>query len=727
MTRQRKPPGVQLKVVEAKLKDVGKSRARLEVETIEGLEISSGDVIEIAGGKKSTVAIALPIDHDESFLGVVRIDGLTRKNAGTVLNENAIIRKIECITAKSVSLTPIGTKGSMDKEFAEFVRNRLAGTPLIAGDELSVIVLGNPIAFKVQKVRPKGCVRIDGSTTITILPEAVTSKKKVQVATYEEIGGLNEEIRRLREIIELPLRHPELFQKLGVEPPNGILLYGPPGCGKTLLARALANECEANFFTMNGPEIMNKYYGETEGKLRDLFREARENSPSIIFIDEIDALAPRREEAFGDVEKRVVGQLLALMDGVSERGDVVVIGATNRPESIDPALRRPGRFDREVQVGVPNLEARLEILQIHTRGMPLASDVDLEKMAQEQYGYTGADLRALCREAALKALRRYVPDIDVESEHLPPDLIEKIQVTFKDFKEASKEIVPTAMREFFTEAPKVFWKEVGGLRDVKQTLVENIVWAIKDPSRFQKAGISPARGVMLYGPPGCGKSMLVRALATESGANLITVRGPEVLSKWLGESEKAVREIFKKAKTSSPCIIFLDELDSIAVTRSGSIQQTDRVLSQLLTEIDTMHSVGDIFVVGATNRPDLIDVSLLRPGRLELLVYVPQPDDEAREEILKIQTQTMPLSPGISFSSISSKTKGYSGADLQSIAREAAVEAMRRNSQSPLITQDDFTLALSRVKPALSADIENWFSGVQKKLKGASAPEGFIG
>ncbi len=376
---------------------------------------------------------------------------------------------------------------------------------------------------------------------------------------------------------------------------------------------------------------------------------------------------------------------------------------------------------------MPNTEARLEILQIHTRGMPLSSDVDLERMAREQYGYTGADLRALCREAALKALRRYVPDIDVESDQIPSDLIEKIQVTFKDFKEASKEIVPTAMREFFTETPKVYWNEVGGLQDVKQTLVENIVWAIKDPSRFQKAGISPARGIMLYGPPGCGKSMLVRALATESGANLITVRGPEVLSKWLGESEKAIREIFKKAKTSSPCIIFLDEFDSIAVPRSGSIQHTDRVLSQLLTEIDTISSVGDVFVVGATNRPDLIDVSLMRPGRLELLVYVTQPDDEAREEILKIQTQAMPLSPEISFSSIASKTKGYTGADLQSLAREAAIEAIRRNSQSPLITQDDFTLALLRIKPALPADIESWFSGVQKKLKGASAPEGFIG
>jgi transitional endoplasmic reticulum ATPase len=731
VARQRaKAPGIQLRVAEARQKDVGKSRARLDAETMAALNVSSGNLIEISGGRRATAAVVyldedLPSESEK--LAKVRIDGLTRKNAGTSVGENAIVRKIDCPMAKSVSLTPIGTKGSMDREFAEFVRNRLKGTPVTLGDELSVIVLGNPISFKVQKHRPKGFVKIETSTLLTILPEAAVNRRKVLVATYEEIGGLDEEIRRLREIIELPLRHPEIFQKLGVEAPNGILLYGPPGCGKTLLARALANECEANFFTMNGPEIMNKYYGETEAKLRDLFRDARENSPSIIFIDEIDALAPRREEAFGDVEKRVVGQLLALMDGVSERGDVVVIGATNRPESIDPALRRPGRFDREVQVGVPNSEARLEILQIHTRGMPLSSDVDLGRMALELYGYTGADLRALCREAGLKALRRYAPDIDAESEHLPTDLIEKLQIIPTDFREAGKEIVPTAMREFLMESPKAHWADVGGLKDSKQVLTENILWAIKDPSRFQRAGILPARGVLLYGPPGCGKSLLVRALASESGANLIMVRGPEIFSKWLGESEKAIREIFKKAKTSSPCIIFLDELDSVAVTRSGYSQQTDRVLSQLLTEIDSIGLAGDVFVFGATNRPDLIDMSLLRPGRLELPVYVRAPDEEGRSEILKIQTKTMPLSPTISFENLAALTKGYTGADLQSVAREAAIEALRRNSESPLITQGDLTYALSKIKPALTADIENWFSGVQKKLKGAPAQDGFIG
>jgi transitional endoplasmic reticulum ATPase len=726
MSKQRRAFAVQLRVAEAKQKDVGKSRAKLDPESMSELKVSQGDTLEIVG-KRSTVALAWKSDSDDEPVGAVRIDGQTRKNSGSAINEFATVRRIESTVAKSVSLVPVGTKGSMDKDFAQFVRNRLKGTPVVIGDELSVIVLGNPITFKVQKVRPKGTVRIEQNTLLTILPETVVSKNIVQTASYDEIGGLAEEIRRLREIVELPLRHPELFQKLGVEPPNGILLYGPPGCGKTLLARALANECEANFYTMNGPEIMNKYYGETEGKLRDLFKEAKENSPSIIFVDEIDALAPRREETFGDVEKRVVGQLLALMDGVADRGDVVVIGATNRPESIDPALRRPGRFDREVQVGVPNYEARQEILMIHTRGMPLSNDIEVEKMAAELYGYTGADIRALCREAAMKALRRYVPDIDVESEHLPPDLIERMQVTASDFKEASKEIIPTAMREFFTETPKLSWDEIGGLRPVKQMITENVVWAIKDLARFRKAGVSPARGLLLYGPPGCGKSMLVRALATESGANLITVRGPEVLSKWLGESEKAIREIFKKAKSSSPCIIFLDELDSIAVTRSGYTQQTDRVLSQILAEIDTAGATGDIFIVGATNRPDLVDVSLLRPGRLELLVYVPSPDEDARAEILKIQTREMPLSPSISLQAIAAQTKGYNGADLKSVCREAAIEALRRNSELPLLTQEDFVMALSRIKPIMTAEVENWFSGVQKRLKGAPAQEGFIG
>ena len=725
MSRQRKLVALQLRVAEAKLRDVGKARAKLDFGSLRDLHVSPGDVIEIVG-KRTTVATAVEADTQDETLSILRIDGQTRKNASVSLNEFVTIRKTECYDAKSVSLIPLGSKASMEKQFAEFVRNRLRGMAVVAGDELSVMVLGNPLLFRVQKVRPKGCVKIVSSTSLSMLPE-VASKKSIQPASYDEIGGLDEEIRRLREIVELPLRKPEVFQKLGVEPPNGILLYGPPGCGKTLIARALASECEANFYTINGPEIMNKYYGETEAKLRDLFKEAKDNSPSIIFIDEIDALAPRREEAFGDVEKRVVGQLLALTDGVSERGDVIVIGATNRPDSIDPALRRPGRLDREVYIGVPNPEARLEILQIHVRGMPLTSDVNLEKLASELYGYTGADIRALCREAALKALRKYIPDLDAVGEDFPPDVVERMRVSAHDIKEALKEIVPTAMREFYTESPKVVWTEIGGLESVKRSLVENVVWAIKDASRFQKMGVSPAKGILLYGPSGCGKTLLARALATESGANLISIKGPEVLSKWQGESEKAVREIFRKAKSSSPCIILLDEIDSVAMTRSNSVQQTDRVLSQLLTEIDSSGSSADVVVVGATNRPDLVDLSILRPGRLDVMIYVPPPDDRARIEIMKIHTRKMPISQDISLEEISSHAKGYSGADLQSVCREAAMEAMRRNSEFPLVTKDDFMLALSIVKPALPQDVESWFSGMQKKLKGSPANSGFIG
>ncbi|HZW58110.1 MAG TPA: CDC48 family AAA ATPase [Nitrososphaerales archaeon] len=728
MNKQKKISAVQLRVAEAKQKDVGKGRARLEVDSFKELEIETGDVVEIVG-KQTTVVTAWQSEPEDETLSILRIDGQTRKNAGVAINEFATVRKIESSVAQSVSLSPLNSKMPTDKDFAVFVRNRLKGIPVIIGDEISVVVLGNTIAFRVEKVRPKGCVKIDQTTMLTILPEMVSVNKSEQQlhASYEEIGGLGEEIRRLREIVELPLRHPEIFQKLGVEPPKGILLHGPPGCGKTLLARALANECEASFYSLNGPEIMNKYYGETEGKLRDLFKEAKENSPSIIFVDEIDALAPRREEVFGDVEKRVVAQLLALMDGVADRGDVVVIGATNRPEGIDPALRRPGRFDREVEIGVPNQDARLEILQIHTRGMPLDKDVDLEKMAREHYGYTGADIRALCREAALRALRRYIPDIDLEGEQFPPDVLEKMSVSAKDFKEASKEIIPTAMREVYTETPKVPWDQIGGLEAVKRTMVENVVWAVRNPERFEKVGVSPTRGMLLYGPPGCGKTLLAKALATETGANLILVRGPEVLSKWLGESERAIREIFKKAKSSSPCIVFLEEIDSIAVTRAGPDQNTDRVLSQLLAEIDNCGSSSDVFVLGATNRPDLIDVSLLRPGRLELLVYVPPPTEKERVDILKIHTLGMPLDSGVSIQEVASETKGYSGADLQSLCRQAALLALRRNPDSPLVTKGDFLSAIGKVRPALNVEVENWFSNVERKLKGKGTQTGFIG
>jgi len=491
-------------------------------------------------------------------------------------------------------------------------------------------------------------------------------------------------------------------------------MYGSPGCGKTLIAKALASESEANFYIVNGPEIVNKYYGETEARLRDIFKEARETSPSIIFIDEIDAIAPKREEAFGDVEKRVVAQLLALMDGMSERGNVIVLGATNRPESIDPALRRPGRFDTEIEIGVPNAEGRLEILLIHTRGMPLAQDIDIPALSKELHGYTGADIKALCREAAMKALRRYLPEIDLEQETVSPSTLGEIEIRTRDFKEGMKEIIPTAMREFYVEAAAVRWEDVGGLNDAKRTLYYNLIAAIKEPENFAKMGVKPPRGALLFGPPGCGKSLIARALSTESSANIIMVRGPEVLSKWVGESEKAVREIFRKARASSPCVVVFDELDSLARPRGeDDLSGNERVLSQLLTEMDDSGSSG-VLVIGITNRPDLIDTSLLRPGRLDLILFIGAPEERARFEIVKILTSSMPLANDVSLHDISRSTKGFSGADIGALCREAAIRAMRSNSSN--ITNSDFLSALQIIKPSITKDVEEWYASMKNKI-----------
>ncbi|HZT35208.1 MAG TPA: AAA family ATPase, partial [Nitrososphaera sp.] len=550
-------------------------------------------------------------------------------------------------------------------------------------------------------------------TKLSIMAETAQDRKPR--VTYEEIGGMKEQIKRLREIVELPMRHPEVFARLGIEPHSGILMYGPPGTGKTLIAKALASESEANFFIINGPEIMNKYYGETEARLRDIFKEAKESSPSIIFIDEIDAIAPKREEAFGDVEKRVVAQLLALMDGMQERGQVIVLGATNRPESLDPALRRPGRFDREIEIGVPNAEGRLEILQIHTRGMPLDDGINLQELASELHGYTGADIKALCREAAMKALRRYLPEIDLEGDKISPEVLEQMVITTRDFRDGIKEIVPTAMREFYVEVARVKWNEVGGLYDAKRVLHDNLITSIKEPDSFSKMGIKPPKGALLYGPSGTGKTLIAKALATESNANIIIVRGPEVLSKWVGESEKAIREIFRKAKTSSPCIVVFDELDSLARPRGQSEDGAgnERVVSQILTEMDDAGNSG-VIIVGITNRPDLIDPSLLRPGRLDLIVYIGQPDEKARFEILKIITQSMPLEGDVDLASIAQTTKNFSGADLFALCREAAVSAMQRKSAN--ISNADFMQALRAARPSITKEVEEWYESMKKNL-----------
>jgi transitional endoplasmic reticulum ATPase len=703
---------IQLRVAEAKHRDVGKRRARIDILSMDKLGIEPGEVVELIG-KRSTPVTVWPGEDHENGQHIIRIDGQTRKNVGVGLNDLLTVRKIRWKEAKSVALIPLGPSSiSIDSEFRDFVKNRLRGFPISEGDEISVGVLGNSIDFVIQRIVPRTISKIEKSTKVTIV-EATSIDRKPRV-TYDEIGGLKDQIKRLREIVELPLRHPEVFAKLGIEPHSGILMYGSPGCGKTLIAKALASESAANFYIINGPEIVNKYYGETEARLRDIFKEAKDSAPSIIFIDEIDAIAPKREEAFGDVEKRVVAQLLALMDGMSERGNVIVLGATNRPESIDPALRRPGRFDREIEIGVPNAAGRHEILGIHTRGMPLAQDIDLQELSSELNGYTGADIKALCREAAMKALRRYVPEIDSEGDKVSPDTLGVMDIRYKDFKEGMKEIIPTAMREFYVEVSRVKWEDVGGLYNAKRTLYDNLIVAIKEPETFSRMGVKTPRGALLFGPPGCGKTLIAKSLATVSSANIIVVRGPEVLSKWVGESEKAIREIFRKAKSSSPCVIVFDELDSLARPRGhDDISGNERVLSQLLTEMDDSGSAG-VIIIGITNRPDLIDTSLIRPGRLDLIVYVESPDENARFEIIKKLTAEMPLATDVNLVEAAKRTTGFSGADLVALCREAAVNAMRSKEQ--LVNNSDFEKSLQFVKPSITKDVEEWYESMRRNL-----------
>ncbi len=707
----RKDEPLQMRIGEAKQRDVGKKRARIGPEAMDYLKVTPSDVIEITG-KKSSCAIVWPADEDDKFPDIIKIDGQTRKNISAALNDIVKIKKVTTKVAKSVMLMPVNDVVTVDKEFTDFVKNRLKGLPLSQGDEISVMILGNSMDFKINKVSPKGVVKIDRSTTLNILTETSVDRK-VRV-TYEEVGGLKSEIKAMREIVELPLRHPELFTVLGIEPHSGILLYGPPGCGKTLIAKVLASESEANMYSINGPEIMNKYYGETEARLREIFKEAKDNSPSIIFIDEIDAIAPKREEAYGDVEKRVVAQLLALMDGLTDRGNVIVIGASNRPESVDPALRRPGRFDREVEISVPNEDGRLEILQIHTRGMPIADDVHLKTLSSELHGYTGADIKSLCREAAMKSIRRILPQIDLETEKIPAEVLKSMDVRLIDFYDAMHEVVPTAMREFYVERPKVWWQDVGGLESTKRALRDNLIVAMKEPQKFLDMGIKPPKGALLYGPPGCGKTLLARALATESGANMILVRGPEILSKWVGESEKAIREIFRKAKTSSPCVVIFDELDSLARFRSGEMGGVgETVLSQLVTEMEEGSS-SRVVIVGITNRPDLLDNSLLRTGRLDLILDVQPPDEKGRLEIIKILTIKMPLANDVKLQEIAVATQNYSGADLAALCREAAVKAMQNNLNK--ITSSNFADGLKKVKPSVTKEVDQWYNNIKESI-----------
>ena len=699
-----------MRIGEAKQRDVGKKRARIGPEAMDFLKITPGDIVEIMGSR-SSCAVIWPVDEDEKLPDIIRVDGQTRKNVGASINDIVKIRKVSSKIAKTISLTPVNDTVTIDKEFTDFVKNRLKGLPIVHGDEISVMILGNSMDFKITKTTPKGVVKIDRSTNLSISTET-TIDRKVRV-TYEEVGGLQGKVKAMREIVELPLKHPELFARLGIEPHSGILLYGPPGCGKTLLAKVLASESEANMFPINGPEIMNKYYGETEAKLRDIFKEAKDNSPSIIFIDEIDAIAPKREEAYGDVEKRVVAQILALMDGLNDRGNVIVLGATNRPDSVDPALRRPGRFDREFEISVPNEDGRLEILEIHSRGMPISDDVNLKELSLELHGYTGADIKSLCREAALKSIRRYLPEIDLETEKISSKVLQAMQIKLIDFYEAMQEVIPTAMREVYVERSKVWWHDVGGLDEIKKSLTDNLITAMKEPNKFTKMGIKPPKGALIYGPPGCGKTLLARAFATETGANMILVRGPEVLSKWMGESEKAIREIFRKAKTSSPCVVIFDEIDSLAKNRTGEGTTGENILSQILTEIEEGSS-SRVVVIGITNRPDILDSSLLRTGRLDLSLYIAPPDEKSRLEIIKILTKKMPLSNDVKLQEIAIATQNFSGSDLTSLCREAAVHAMRNNSLK--ISSQDFAKSLKQIKPSITKEVDQWYSNVKESI-----------
>lgn len=715
---------VQLRVGDAKQRDVGRGIARIDQRTMQKLGISAGDVVEIVG-KRATSAIAWPAYSEDQNRDIIRIDGFTRKNAGVAINEYVIVRPAKVKEAVSVTLAPVDMRLNVDEDFTNFVKNRLMERTLVEGDTTLVMMLGHAIPFVVTKTRPHGIVKVTADTKLTILSEPAPEGRGVPRTTYEDIGGLHEEIQRVREMVELPLRHPELFQRLGIEPPKGVLLHGPPGCGKTLLARAVANESEANFFSINGPEIMSKFYGESEARLREIFQQAQQNAPSIIFIDELDAIAPKREEVTGEVERRVVAQLLALMDGLSGRGNVIVIGATNRPNALDPALRRPGRFDREIEIGVPDKQGRYEILQIHTRGMPLAEDVDLKKLAEMTHGYTGADLAALCRETAMKALRRYLPQINLEEERIPPEVLEKMEVRMEDFLNAFKEITPTALREVYIEVPTVHWDDVGGLEEVKQELREAVEWPLKQPEIFKRMGIKPPKGILLYGPPGCGKTLLAKAVATESEANFITVKGPEVFSKWVGESEKAIREVFRKARMAAPAIIFLDEIDSLVPRRGLGFADsgvTERVISQLLTEMDGIVTLEDVVVIAATNRPDIVDPAVLRPGRFDRLIYVPEPDEKGRLQIFKIYTKNMPLAKDVNLEALAAVTKYYSGADIEAVCREAAMQALRRDINAKEVTMKDFEEALKRVGPSITPDMEKWYKSFMQQIRQVQKP-----
>ena len=793
---------ITLKVNQAYPSDSGRGIARLDPDAMLRLQISPGDIIEIEG-KRKTVAKVWRAPKRDWGRGIVRIDRFVRENTGVSVGDGVKVRKTDYQSARTVILAPLR---KMDfrvygMDIGDYLKHQLLKRPLVEGDLVPVI--GAPalagfgkygqsqaLLFVAVKTEPKGVVVIDESTRVIYRDRPAKGFERLGKAgvTYEDIGGLKEELQKVREIIELPLKYPELFQRLGIDPPKGVLLHGPPGTGKTLIAKAVANEIGASFYTINGPEIMSKFYGESEQRLREIFEEAKENSPSIIFIDEIDAVAPRRDEVTGEVERRVVAQLLTLMDGLEERGQVVVIGATNRIDAVDPALRRPGRFDREIEIGVPDREGRFEILQVHTRNMPLEPEyakehviesmkkirrvlseeseekdlktidliirkientengnvkdildelphevtVELERevvkhmlrtIAEQTHGFVGADIESLCKEAAMKALRRYLPHIDLNSDELPAELLDSIKVTMEDFREALKGIEPSALREVLVEIPMVTWSDVGGLDDVKREVVEAVEWPLLYPEKFRKFGIKPLRGILLYGPPGTGKTLIAKAVANESQANFITVKGSELLSKWLGESEKAVRKIFRKARQVAPCIIFFDEIDAIAQMRGideGS-RAVERVVNQLLTEIDGLEELEGVLVVGATNRPDILDPALLRPGRFDRLVFVRPPDKRSRLAIFRIHTRGMALAEDVDLDELADLTEGYVGADIEAVCREAVMLAFRENIDVEKIEMRHFMDALKKIRASTDESMLSFYGRFEERIRTESA------
>ena len=756
MTSDMKNPSeVKLRVLEALQDDAYKGVARIDTEVMKTLGLRRGDIIAIKG-ERETVAIvdrSYPADVGE---GIIRIDGLIRKNAKTGIGEMVVIKRVVIKPAKKIAIAPAQPGISVQGD-PELFKNGLLGRAMTKGDiislggtqrrrdlmgagdmseifgDLNELFGGNfgfagfqRIKFIVVSTTPNQPVIVTEETEIILNAKAVDmTEENVPDVTYEDIGGLTDEIKKIREMVELPLKHPEVFDRLGIEPPKGVLLYGPPGTGKTLLAKAVANESEANFVLLNGPEIMSKFYGESEKKIRDLFEDAEKNAPTIIFIDEIDAIAPKREEVQGEVERRVVSQLLTALDGLKARGKVVVIGATNRPNSLDPALRRPGRFDREIEISVPDKKARLNILKIHTRNMPLRKDVKLEAIAAKTHGFVGADISSLAKESAMVVLRRELPQMGLDKDQeIPKEVLDKMVVTNEDFDEALKVVRPSAMREVLVETPNVGWEDIGGLLSTKQSLKEAVEWPIKYRENFERLGIRPPRGILLYGPPGTGKTLLAKAVAKESEANFISVKGPSLLSMWVGKSEEGVRKIFERARQVAPCIVFFDEIDALAGKRGMDMgnKVTERVLNQLLAEIDGLEGLKDVTIIGATNRPDMLDPAILRPGRFDRVLLVDVPDKESRKKILDIHLKNTPLDKSVNVETLVTKTEGFVGADIESLVREAALAALRKDMKAPTVTMTDFDEAMSRVKPSVSEDTARRYKKIEEHyLKMAKA------